>query len=431
MRSPKAHRCAVAVAMGIILAAAAAGGAAAEPTPRTAPVVGAEFPISDTAAATDESAVAVASSGAGYLVVWEDLRDEGVSHSDIYGQLVSATGVLVGDDFRISGPLATAEEKAPAVAWNGSEYLVVWEDTRNTAERQTDIYGRRVSAAGVALESDFRITGAGALGSEDSPAVAWSGTEYLVAWEDTRNTAERKTDIYGRRVSAAGDPEGTDFRISGTNALDQEYQPAVVWGGTEYLVIWEDSRDTATRGTDVRGRRVSAAGEPEGKDFRISGTSADADDKVPQVAWSGTEYLVVWEDWRMDPGRQTDIYGRRVSAAGAPIGANFRICGPGASGWDWVPGVAWDDGRGHYLVVWQDERDYGNRGADIYGRRLSAIGARLGGDFRISGTGATSEYSPAVAWGGAQHLVVWQDARGVPASGRDIYGRRVELPAPA
>ena len=26
-----------------------------------------------------------------------------------------------------------------------------------------------------------------------------------------------------------------------------------------------------------------------------------------------------------------------------------------------------------------------------------------------------------------EYLVVWQDARGVPASGRDIYGRRVEL----
>jgi hypothetical protein len=285
-----------------------------------------------------------------------------------------------------------------------------------------------VSAAGVPVDDGFRITGAGALGFEYSPAVAWSGAEYLVAWEDSRNDPARKTDIFGRRVSAAGAPQGTDFRISGTNALDQEFRPAVAWGDTEYLVVWEDSRNSGARGIDVRGRRVSAAGEPEGKDIRISGTSAVADDKVPQAAWNGTEYLVVWEDWRMDPDRQSDIYGRRVSAAGAPIGANFRICGPGAVGWDWTPAVAWDESMGQYLVVWQDERDYGTRGADIYGRRLAADGARVGGDFSISGAGPTSEYGPAVAWGGDEHLVVWQDARSVPASGRDIYGRRVALP---
>lgn len=203
----------------------------------------------------------------------------------------------------------------------------------------------------------------------------------------------------------------------------------LLWPGGALSTSWSGRifRDTATRGIDVRGRRVSAAGEPQGKDFRISGTSAVADDKVPQVAWNGAEYLVVWEDWRLDPGRQTDIYGRRVSAASAPIGANFRICGPGAVGWDWTPGVAWDDYMGQYLVVWQDERDYGTRGADICGRRLVSTGARVGGDFRISGTGSTSEHGPAVAWGGTEHLVVWQDARGVPASGRDVYGRRVAL----
>jgi hypothetical protein len=179
---------------------------------------------------------------------------------------------------------------------------------------------------------------------------------------------------------------------------------------------------------DVRGRRVSAAGAPEGKDFRISGRTATADDHAPAVASDGVNFLVVWQDWRMLPGRQTDIYGRIVSAAGKPVGANFRVCGPQATGYDWVPALVWDGTIPTYLVVWQDERNWTDRGSDIYGRQVAGTGARMGGDFRISGPDATDyEYYPAVTWNGSTHLVVWQDARDATTRDRDIWGRRVDL----
>ena len=359
-------------------------------------------------------------------MVWEDERDEAARGSDIYGRRVAADGTLIGEDFAISAALADQED--PAIVSTGTGYLVVWVDSRTLYPRGMDIYGQRVSATGELVGNPFRVCGAGALGFDQAPAIAWDGSETLVVWSDNRNETERNYDIYGRRVSADGVPQGADFRISGTNAVADEYDPAVAWNGTGYLVVWEDLRDELDRGVDVRGRRVSAAGAPEGKDFRISGTSATADDVAPAVASGSGNFLVVWQDSRLLPDRQSDIYGRIVSAAGKPVGANFRVCGPQATGWDWVPAVVWDGTIPAYLVVWQDERNWQDREADIYGRRVDGNGSRVGGDFRISGPGATdSEYSPAVTWNGSSHLVVWQDSRDAVVSGRDIWGRRVEL----
>ena len=428
MRGRVSYRRAGLVLLAVVLVLPLSAGAAPAADGKVTPVVGSDFRISGSQATALEADAAVAwnADATEYLVVWVDERNDAGSGSDIYGRRVDADGSRLGEDFAINAALTDQED--PAIVSTGAGYLVVWVDSRKIHPRGTDIYGQRLSATGELIGNPFRVCGAKALGFDHAPAIAWDGSETLVVWSDSRNETERNYDIFGRRVSADGVPQGADFRISGTSAVADEYKPAVAWNGTEYLVVWEDLRDDAARGVDVRGRRVSAAGAPEGKDFRISDTSATADDKAPAVASDNVNFLVVWQDSRLRPDRQTDIYGRIVSAAGQPVGANFRVCGPQATGWDWVPAVVWDGTIPTYLVVWQDERNWADRGSDIYGRRVAGSGARVGGDFRISGPGATdSEYSPAVAWNGSIHLVVWQDARNATVRDRDIWGRRVDL----
>jgi hypothetical protein len=99
---------------------------------------------------------------------------------------------------------------APAVAFDGTNYLVVWMDGRGTFY---DIYGARLSRAGVVLDQGgFAISTAAR--EQLMPAVAFDGTNYLVTWTDYRS--ETNSDIYGARVSRAGavlDPAG--IAISG------------------------------------------------------------------------------------------------------------------------------------------------------------------------------------------------------------------------
>ena len=72
---------------------------------------------------------------------------------------------------------------------------------------QLDIYGARVSPAGRRARPgrDPDLDGGE---PADRPALAFDGTNYLVAWEDARGAG---ADIYGARVSPAGavlDPGG-------------------------------------------------------------------------------------------------------------------------------------------------------------------------------------------------------------------------------
>jgi len=421
----------------LLIGLAGTAGAGAEGAARLSPVVGSDFRVTGARATADEDEAAVAwnKEASQYLVVWGDARNEATRGKDIYGRLLDEDGTPSGSDFRISGHRATADEWWPAVAWNSrvDEYLVVWTDFRSDATRGSQVYGRRVAADGTRVGSDFRISGLGATEDEGNPKVVWSGTdEYLVVWRDGRDRPTRGEDIYGRRVSAAGVPLAADFRISGPGADDYDTAPAVAWNGRslEYLVVWTDQRDEATRGWDIYGRRVSAAGVPLAADFRISGPAATGQEDWASVAWNNTanQYLVVWQDGRNPDPRNMGIYGQRVSAAGAAVGGDFLVSSAAATKASWGAVVAWSSTADRYLVAWADYRDGATRQNDVYGRRVTSTGAMPEDDFRISGRSATADEAwPEVVWNvrADEYLVVWTDGRNDAWRGFDIYGRRV------
>ena len=427
---------ALTLALGLPVPALAGATTGAAPEVR-AGVLGDDFRISDRLGAAGEWLGDVVWDGSAgqYLVVWGDDRSASTRGEDVLGQRVLADGSQVGGNFRISSPDATSNEGAPAVAWNGSdEYLVVWSDMRNQAARGYDIYGQRVSASGARVGAEVRISGGGAVADDQWPAVAWNPAvnQYLVVWEDHRRSSTRGADVYGQRVSDDGLLVGGNLRISGAGATTDELTPAIATNGTanQYLVVWADGRNASTREDDIYGQRVSGAGARLGGNFRISGAAAAKADVDPAVAWSqrSNEYLVVWSDRRNYPTRGWDIYGRRVAADGARIGADFRVSGLLATADDKAPDLAWNRVSNQFVVVWYDARSWVGRSTDIYGRAVSASGTPAGDDFRICGPAATSyEVSPGVAWSTSanQGLAVWADGRSQATRGPDIYGRRL------
>ena len=99
------------------------------------------------------------------------------------------------------------DQFSPAVASNGSEFLVVWEDRRNGID-ETDIYASRVAADGTTLDPDG-IAIATADGLEWTPEVASDGTNFLVVWTD--GVQVNRGDVRAARVTPQGevlDPGG-------------------------------------------------------------------------------------------------------------------------------------------------------------------------------------------------------------------------------
>lgn len=155
---------------------------------------------------------AVASDGGNYLVAWYDSRAFSVGTGtgyDIYAARVDATSGTVGDGGAAGGisvSTATGDQLLPAVASNGTNYLVTWLDSRGfSLGTSWDIYAARVDAATAAVGDGGSTAGIAvstAPGEQMRPAVASAGTDYLVACllvRVQRRVRGRRRDVHGYR----------------------------------------------------------------------------------------------------------------------------------------------------------------------------------------------------------------------------------------
>jgi uncharacterized repeat protein (TIGR01451 family) len=385
------------------------------------------FPIS--AAPDSQERPALVYDHDGYSAIWQDSRYHSFVEEDIFGQRISSNMALLGSDF----PLVTTpiSQRYPTAAYNGHQsYLVVWQDARNSADTNYDIYGQIVDIAGTLQSINFSISRA--VRDQYFPAAA-SDTEgdFLVVWQDSRLES---WDIYGQRVSNEGALSDSNFPIS-TAASDQCF-PALAYGD-KYLIVWQDHRHG---NWDIYGQCIPSEGD-QGGSFPI--TVAPDSQERPDVVYNNVddEYLVIWQDYR---NGNWDIYGRRISGQCSPLDDEFAVSQESAR--QWRPALAYNSSENQYLAVWWDNRDT-TTGEDIYGQRLSSKGELLGADFPIS-TAQGLQWFPDVAYSSLDndYLVVWGDNRnsaspvdyrgmelvGIPSTvfhrastAFDIYGQRV------
>ena len=124
-----------------------------------------------------------------------------VGHRDsanIYGQFLLGNGVRISTAIDINFPIATADHNqlAPAIAYSEADdlFLVVWTDYRN---RNGDIYGQLISGSGHLIGSNFALTNDPA--NQLAPTIAYNSAneEFLIAWEDRSNSMGTSVDIHG------------------------------------------------------------------------------------------------------------------------------------------------------------------------------------------------------------------------------------------
>jgi hypothetical protein len=329
---------------------------------------------------------------------------------DIAGSRITPAGVVV-DPGGIAGTRGPYDQTVPDIASDSAGiYLAVWADNRGGAG--LDIFGARVDLAGNVLDPiGFLISGAP--GDQNDPAIAFDGTNFLVVWSDTRSGG---MDIYGSRVDPGGNvlnPAG----IAVSGAPNNQSRPALVWGGSAFLVVWEDGRSGIS--SDIFGARVLPTGvvqDPGG----INISSAANDQKSPSVAFDGMNFLVVWQDGRSGP---TDIYGNRVSQGGVALnGSGFPIST--ALNSQGRPDLSFDGIN--YLVVWEDERN-GPGLMDIFCARVAPSGALLDPAGRAISTAPNRQSAPTVTFLEPNYLVAWVDTRSGPVS--DVHAARVDTAA--
>ncbi len=177
---------------------------------------------------------AIAYSGTDYLVTYD------YNMQDLYARTVSVEGVP-GSEFPIS--TMTGGQSTPQVAWGGV-YLVVWRDARRGSSEQ-DIYGQLVSSDGQLLGSEIPIV-AGGPDLHMFPQVATNGLRFLVTWHDNR---DGRRDIYGQFVSPSGSLIGGEFLIDTTSDVGH----CLSRNGSNFTVVWSSGGDLWGRAVSAEG----------------------------------------------------------------------------------------------------------------------------------------------------------------------------------
>jgi hypothetical protein len=151
------------------------------------------------------------------------------------------------------------------------------------------------------------------------PSVAAVGTHFLAAWQRNFSHDDPRATIHAAFVELDGTSPG-DFGV-GSYGSSTVSRAAVASDGTTALVAWQDGSTGTGSGADIRGALVT--GGPPGQTVLIS--TADDSQTSPAVTWDGAEFIAAFEDLRNITffiDRRTDLFGARVSDAGAVLDPN-------------------------------------------------------------------------------------------------------------
>lgn len=320
-----------------------------------------------------------------YLVTWQDGRS--TAKWDIWGQRLSTSFQLTGSNLSIYA--GTFHDYAPAVAGldTTSQFAVLYAtDTNGGGLLQ--IHGCLVSAFGDIVKR-FAVREWNNQRRKPAVAARLGSSEYLVTWTDDAH--QTSSDILGRVVTSSGSFPASHIAIArgrkGQEAPTLAYSPA----HDQYLVVWMDYRNGADY--QIWGRRLTGAGVPVGADFAIGDRTTSILYGLPAVAYNTTtnEYLVVWQEI---PSQSIgyEIYARRVTWNGTLPAASFLVSRDSNAGNEGAPRVVYNSRANEFLVGWNAYDDKGSRLWRVWGQRVSAAGTLAGSGFLISAS--TGHASP-------------------------------------
>lgn len=215
------------------------------------------------------------SDGTDWLATWERHPTHDDPQSSVQFTFINPGGSHT-PEASVNSPF-TSSGGQPDVATSGGHRLFVWR-SNSLANANNYIRGRLMNAKGSWATDLFTV--AEAPGRQLRPVVGWDGTSFVVAWEDQRNQVsffDQRTDIYGARVSELGevlDPAG--FPIIAGPAGETTASILSQTDGVSYVAsarfIPSPGQPSYRVGLAVLGALPAAVGPPNplGSDLRLS-----------------------------------------------------------------------------------------------------------------------------------------------------------------
>ncbi len=252
----------------------------------------------------------IAWDGTNYMAAWAE-------HDEIYSIRIGPDGSFVDGQAIVCADTDWEALEDPVIAFGESAYLIAFNQTVGDDE---GLYAVRVSDSGELLDGDWLT-----LSTDEYarfPDATYCGGNFIVAWSEYAGTY-----IKAARISPDGrvlDPEGVLVRDGVSSARDV----SIACENDHALLVWVDRYvGNDSSGYDIKGRFIDGeTGVMSAPSFYI--TSEVNTQGYPSVAFDGTNYVVLWLDYRNHAYWQ--IYGARVSPDGEVLDPGGFLFNPEA-----------------------------------------------------------------------------------------------------
>ena len=239
--------------------------------------VGSELTISETYL-DDIKKIDIATDGSTFFITWAGYIDTFTDDDDdVYGRIVNSDGTFAGSEIPVSQ--LSGNQTAPAVAYNGTVYLVVW--SASTHEIRAQMY----AASGSPIGSEFTVSPAN-LSSSSGIDIMSISTDYLVVWS-TGNS------LYIQRINALGTLVGTAVEVNTPPENPAAYDPVFAATDSDILLTWIDDNAQYSSSSDIHAQLLDLSLNPLGSSFIVNTHLSNAQ-RYAAVTSDGVNYAVCW-----------------------------------------------------------------------------------------------------------------------------------------
>jgi len=245
-------------------------------------------------------------------------------------------------------------------------------------------------------------------GNQFSPLLTYlPDGRFVVGWTDASTSNEL---LRGQIYNADGSKSGPEISLAPLQqASNQELKALFTLADGSFVTVWSLYDSTFTD-SDVFARRYSADGLPIGAEFSVNSQKAGQQSAYDGTALAGGGFLISWIDYSGDPdstaftASRTAARAQLFDPAGAKLGGEIFLntATPGAQ---FLP-VAGALADGGWISVWAD-----NGAADaIVAQRFAADGSRIGAEFVVDQTIAGLQRDPSIGMlPGGGFVIAWRD----------------------
>ena len=326
---------------------------------------------------------AIAVDGSNVYVVW---CDDTPGNPELYFKKSVDGGITWTAGKRITHNAGNS--MFPAIAVNGSNIYVVWEDS---TPGNKEIYFKRSDDGGVTWAVGKRLSYRE--GQSMAPDIALNGSNIYVVWYDDRNLV-RNRGIYFKRSDDGGITWTAHERL--TNNVGDSSLPAMAVEGSNIYIVWY-YHISGTGYSDIYFKRSDNGGITWTADERLTNNIGDF--SYPTIAVDGLNVYLIWHD-----NTSAEIYFKRSDDGGITWTVEERLTHN--SGFSVRPAIA-VHGSNIY-IVWEDSSS-GNQ--EIYFKNSDDRGVTWTAGKRLTNN-ISSSYAPDIAADGSNVYVVWEDNRG-------------------